>query len=327
MLNVALIQFGNGCSICEFLEVSNVALQSSNQWCWSSSAAVSSDSFSPQHNRKKKTKLERSAMVLAFVEKYRTLNGGKFPTVSCTQKQVGGSYYVVREIIQALEHNHKSASLETQKGIKVWVEMAKCDDVSSTREPFFLSDAKQTSFKEFEGDTTKFRMENSSNKTKEGAETSSLSIEAHLDSQIKIDAIKMSTPSRVTKEDKGLDFDKLSAFTSPATVKPQTHASGMSDAEALNVRLHTSLTSEEVGHQVSAKLESKTSVLHTSTEEIEACGKDAASASNLHEEAFRSEELYHGQRQMIVEGAASTKRSSFWGNLKSMAFGIINLWK
>ncbi|KAH0456614.1 hypothetical protein IEQ34_014521 [Dendrobium chrysotoxum] len=268
----------------EFFEVSNAALQSSNQCCWSSSAAVSSDSFSLQQVRKKVTKQERSAMVLAFVEKYRALNGGKFPTISCTQKQVGGSYYVVREIIQELEHSHKRAPLETKKEIKISEENVKFEDFSLTKEPCISADAKQTSFKEYVGDSIEVRKQHSSSKSKVGTKTSRLSTEAHSDSQIERDAHRQLTPSRDSKEsqqDKDLGFHKLHVSTSPATVKPQSHTSVASNTETMNV-----------GHPVFAKAETKTSILHTSTEESEereVCRKDAAAAANIHERAVRSE--------------------------------------
>ncbi|RVW25947.1 hypothetical protein CK203_095950 [Vitis vinifera] len=39
------------------------------------------------------------------------MNAGKFPTVSEAQKHVGGSYYIVRELVQELEHKAKTSPL------------------------------------------------------------------------------------------------------------------------------------------------------------------------------------------------------------------------
>jgi len=47
--------------------------------------------------------------------RHRALNAGRFPTVSHAQKQVGGSYYVVREIIQELEYSHKMSPWKSEK--------------------------------------------------------------------------------------------------------------------------------------------------------------------------------------------------------------------
>ena len=44
------------------------------------------------------------------------MNGGKFPTASFAVKQVGGSYYTVRKIIQELQYRSKLSSSDTRKG-------------------------------------------------------------------------------------------------------------------------------------------------------------------------------------------------------------------
>ncbi|PPR93077.1 hypothetical protein GOBAR_AA27595 [Gossypium barbadense] len=41
---------------------------------------------------------------------YKSLNGGKFPSVTAAQKEVGGSYYVVRKVLQELEYKSKICS-------------------------------------------------------------------------------------------------------------------------------------------------------------------------------------------------------------------------
>uniref|UniRef100_A0A0E0MN39 AT3G52170-like helix-turn-helix domain-containing protein n=1 Tax=Oryza punctata TaxID=4537 RepID=A0A0E0MN39_ORYPU len=50
--------------------------------------------------RVRKTKEERREMVESFVNTYRVSNDGKFPSVNLTHKEVGGSYYIVREIVR-----------------------------------------------------------------------------------------------------------------------------------------------------------------------------------------------------------------------------------
>ena len=42
--------------------------------------------------------------------RHRAINAGKFPRISDAVKQVGGSYYVVRKIIQELEYKSKMNS-------------------------------------------------------------------------------------------------------------------------------------------------------------------------------------------------------------------------
>lgn len=50
--------------------------------------------------RVRKTKEERREMVESFVNTFRVSNNGKFPSVNLTHKEVGGSYYIVREIVR-----------------------------------------------------------------------------------------------------------------------------------------------------------------------------------------------------------------------------------
>ncbi|MQM11568.1 hypothetical protein Taro_044480 [Colocasia esculenta] len=78
-------------------------------------ASVPSDSSNPSEVRKRITKHERRAMVVSFVNKYQATNAGKFPSAFLTRKQIGGSHYVIREILQELEYKSKFSPLkETQ---------------------------------------------------------------------------------------------------------------------------------------------------------------------------------------------------------------------
>ncbi|XP_027922351.1 uncharacterized protein LOC114180260 isoform X2 [Vigna unguiculata] len=77
---------------------------------WSHAATVSSEAPDAQKGQKRLPRHERRAMVESFVNKYRAENAGKFPTISDAQKQVGGSFYVVRDIIQELEYKSRTNS-------------------------------------------------------------------------------------------------------------------------------------------------------------------------------------------------------------------------
>jgi hypothetical protein len=61
--------------------------------------------------------------------RYRSENAGKFPTVQHTKKEVGGGYYVVREIIQELEYKFKMKSqLAKDRSIQDDSQSARLDD-------------------------------------------------------------------------------------------------------------------------------------------------------------------------------------------------------
>lgn len=70
--------------------------------------AAPSDSCGSKKGGRRKTREERHTMVKSFVEKYKTSNKGDFPSITLTLKEVGGSYYTVREIMRELKQEHKS---------------------------------------------------------------------------------------------------------------------------------------------------------------------------------------------------------------------------
>ncbi|XVF53698.1 hypothetical protein PTKIN_Ptkin05aG0119700 [Pterospermum kingtungense] len=70
-----------------------------------SNAAASLPSDPP--NPKKVSKDERRALIESFVSRYKSMNAGKFPSATAAQKEVGGSYYFIRKILQELEHKSK----------------------------------------------------------------------------------------------------------------------------------------------------------------------------------------------------------------------------
>ncbi|BAT94598.1 uncharacterized protein HKW66_Vig0190600 [Vigna angularis] len=50
--------------------------------------------------RIRRSKEERKAMVESFIQKYQDSNNGNFPSLNLTHKEVGGSFYTVREIVR-----------------------------------------------------------------------------------------------------------------------------------------------------------------------------------------------------------------------------------
>ncbi|KAK6930571.1 hypothetical protein RJ641_004665 [Dillenia turbinata] len=81
---------------------------------FASASVASSEAPKTQNARKRISKEQRQALVESFVNKYRAMNAGKFPTTSGAVKEVGGSYYVVKKIIQELQCKAKM-SPETDK--------------------------------------------------------------------------------------------------------------------------------------------------------------------------------------------------------------------
>lgn len=64
-------------------------------------AAAGGDSGSKK-TRNRRSKEERKTMVESFIKKYQNTNCGKFPSLNLTHKEVGGSFYTVREIVREI---------------------------------------------------------------------------------------------------------------------------------------------------------------------------------------------------------------------------------
>ncbi|KAK4385587.1 hypothetical protein Sango_2682700 [Sesamum angolense] len=85
-------------------------------------ALATSNDSGGRKSRIRRSKEERKAMVESFIKKYQKSNNGNFPSLNLTHKEVGGSFYTVREIVReiiqenrvlappkvSLEHDHSS---------------------------------------------------------------------------------------------------------------------------------------------------------------------------------------------------------------------------
>ncbi|KAI3517862.1 hypothetical protein L1887_17083 [Cichorium endivia] len=94
-------------------EISSLVPGSNVQQCGWSSDAPSTP------KRKRITSADRRALLEIYVNKYRGMNSGKFPTPTSAVKEVGGSYYSIKKMLQEMEYNFKSSSVkETKKETK-----------------------------------------------------------------------------------------------------------------------------------------------------------------------------------------------------------------
>ncbi|XP_031502731.1 uncharacterized protein LOC116265889 isoform X2 [Nymphaea colorata] len=79
-------------------------------WTWKTFALASSHESDKKKPRSRKTREERKALVESFITTYRSSNNGNFPSLSLTQKEVGGSFYTVREIMKEIMQGHETSS-------------------------------------------------------------------------------------------------------------------------------------------------------------------------------------------------------------------------
>ncbi|XP_020547275.1 uncharacterized protein LOC105180232 [Sesamum indicum] len=112
-------------------------------WVGQAFAFASSNDSGGKKSRIRRSKEERKVMVESFINKYQKSNDGNFPSLNLTHKEVGGSFYTVREIVREIiqenrvlalpkvfleEHNHsgfpeqrplESVSVEPQNDLSV----------------------------------------------------------------------------------------------------------------------------------------------------------------------------------------------------------------
>ncbi|KAA8534481.1 hypothetical protein F0562_031998 [Nyssa sinensis] len=69
-------------------------------WVGQTLALAKSNDSGQRKSRIRRSKEERKAMVESFIKKYQKSNNGNFPSLNLTHKEVGGSFYTVREIVR-----------------------------------------------------------------------------------------------------------------------------------------------------------------------------------------------------------------------------------
>lgn len=71
-------------------------------WVGQTFALATSNDSGGRKSRIRRSKEERKTMVESFINKYQKSNNGNFPSLNLTHKEVGGSFYTVREIVREI---------------------------------------------------------------------------------------------------------------------------------------------------------------------------------------------------------------------------------
>ncbi|CAL0299792.1 unnamed protein product [Lupinus luteus] len=69
-------------------------------WAGQTFALAKRNESEGRKSRIRRSKEERKTMVESFIKKYQESNNGNFPSLNLTHKEVGGSFYTVREIVR-----------------------------------------------------------------------------------------------------------------------------------------------------------------------------------------------------------------------------------
>ncbi|KAK6929130.1 hypothetical protein RJ641_005335 [Dillenia turbinata] len=71
-------------------------------WIGQTFALAKGNESERRKSRIRRSKEERKDMVESFIKKYQKSNNGNFPSLNLTHKEVGGSFYTVREIVREI---------------------------------------------------------------------------------------------------------------------------------------------------------------------------------------------------------------------------------
>ncbi|XP_051120045.1 uncharacterized protein LOC127243870 [Andrographis paniculata] len=69
---------------------------------WSGQVVALAANNDSKKSRIRRSKEERKEMVESFIKRYQSSNAGNFPSLNLTHKEVGGSFYTVREIVREI---------------------------------------------------------------------------------------------------------------------------------------------------------------------------------------------------------------------------------
>lgn len=292
--------------------------------------------------RTRLSKLERQAMVESFVNKYREMNAGKFPTASFAVKQVGGSYYTVRKIIQELQYKSKLSSSDTGKGtpfLKPTISFPSQQVLVKPAMPGSRSDidAKQSDVLKGDAEVSpcleKPEEEAQQNHLlKEETEDVSLSC---LEPSENVNAEEVSPlcfekPADDKKEDaQHNDFDSV-----PSETEDVSHSSLEISSDIENDGAqgdHSGFAATE-NHPLVGQIEE---VLHPCQDgkQQQAVDYNLPNVDGLGSKAEQDQgsiELDKNVKDVSTRqknDAEVPRKSSLWGNLKSLADGIINIWR
>ncbi|KAK9279001.1 hypothetical protein L1049_028583 [Liquidambar formosana] len=256
-----------------FTDITKVVRGSNIQWRGRSYAAsVPSDLPKAQKGRKRVSKDERKAMVESFVNKYREMNAGKFPSADSARKEVGGSFYVIRKILQEIEYNSKISPLNKRNQNILEKELIKENES--------LTEYKEVSSSQM---TVDAEIQNVSQKVAINGEVIGDSSDKHLEA--KGDHFDfVATHSHLQEKETAVD-------SHPSFEKPEEFKEGEAVTEDLQEFDGPKHKTEQ--DQGSPKLDNL--------------------ARNISEKQENDEEL--------------PKKPTVWGNLKSLADGIINMWR
>ncbi|PIA35338.1 hypothetical protein AQUCO_03500021v1 [Aquilegia coerulea] len=253
-------------------------------------------SSTPQTLPKRVSKHQRRTMLKAFVDKYRASNQGKYPTPSAARKQVGGSYYVVKKILQEIEYNSQRSTVV----------------LNTINEAPFEKVVPQE-----ECPPSPEATEIPRSATGEDLTSSAHSLGLKDDSQtVAITNMDMDEAPSSTNQTK----EETLGTTEMPVLKEAVNASNSDETHSH----FKTLKSKEVSHIGIENPEENQAVTSEGSLDL----NEPKIVQEDDQEAFKSSSLKRDiARKETEEDHSLPMRATVWGNLKSLADGIINMWR
>uniref|UniRef100_A0A1D1YCV5 Rhodanese-like domain-containing protein 14, chloroplastic n=1 Tax=Anthurium amnicola TaxID=1678845 RepID=A0A1D1YCV5_9ARAE len=311
----------------------------------SMTASLPSDSTRPSKGQKKISKHERRAMVQSFVDKYRAVNAGKFPSASLAQKENGGSYYVIRDIIQELKYKSRFPPAKEEEFPLKEVEEDACTSSDARKEPS-LAETEQVSVSvSLESHTFHESLEHSFNFSK------GIINDINVDKAQVNDTKAQESPIFSSQGEKTCDELPVKQIMEGvensgnllSRVDDDHDSCGdreLHDASATHVDVSSFKdsdidTAEVLGSSESCNAWAKSDIRENMSKsfprKLEGSRGDEGSLKHAEtkdrQQFSRNEDLHRGITRELEHKETSPQESTVWGNLRSLAHGIINFWK
>ncbi|KAM0945287.1 hypothetical protein DsansV1_C10g0101101 [Dioscorea sansibarensis] len=330
-------------------------------------ASAASGALKEQKELKKISKLERRAMLEAFVDQYRASNAGRFPTVSFAQKQIGGSYYHVRQIIKELEFNHRMSLLgknrdgqvgKTEVGSNPSLRLKEVpgpSEIEEVSKP--VASASCLSHKDIDTGS-EIGSEDSAivdlaindellDRKKPPVSSTVVTASPPVSSTVVTASVKRavknahsSSRKKIVKCTKNSSINGVSSSgTQMGTDESSIDSMSGLSGESLQRSDHDSKR-DEANLSVSSRLETTVHILNSSHPNSQENTVDLKSTGHLHDrnepqridqigslEAPESEALIGDPHKNVEIKKSSPARSDIWGNLKALANSFVNFWR
>ncbi|XP_010248508.1 PREDICTED: uncharacterized protein LOC104591401 isoform X2 [Nelumbo nucifera] len=271
-------------------------------------------------------------MVESFVDEFRASNAGKFPTPSVARKHLGGSYYVIRQILQELEYRSKlppiskkvETLLEKEEVVKHETQI-KVEDKLSCEATMSCTSCEPD-----------LRIEENNHMTiidnKEVDEAASQHFKAKEDLRIEennhMTAIgNKEMDEAASQHFKAKEGPKVSPWIENALSKESEGPTPtVSHSSVGTPSIQRKLESKDVLYPYPEKLENSEQKEATHENLLDSNGQKGDIMKEAGKETHESDRF---ERDIAKENKEepSQKRSTVWGSLKSFADGIINLWR